>query len=111
MAVTVLYRIESLETLYETLHHPEGAISGVVLGAIAEWVNGRDAGECEPRKLSREAARSAGLERFGLTEVEITVNSFAFVRTFRFITGDGNGWCSDGDSLNTARWDGEARPE
>ena len=100
IAVTVLYRIADLRRLYDTVHHPEGTISAMVLGAVGRFVVEHDARDCGPGVVCREVPALADLQRFGLEDVEVTVNTFAFVRTYRLITGDGHAW-SCGDVLNT----------
>lgn len=110
VAVMVGYRISDLLRLYETLHHAEATISCIVLGAVGEFVVARESSDCGPGELAREVIRAADLGRYGLDDIAVTVTSFAFVRTYRFITGDGNCW-SIGDHLDTSREDLEARSQ
>lgn len=108
VAVTVLYRIADLRRLYDSCHHAEGTISAVVLGTVGEFVAARDALDCSPAAIVREVGRLAELERFGLDDISVTVNTFAFVRTLRLITGEGTSWQS-GDRLDTARAIGDPK--
>ena len=101
VAVTVRYRIADLLRLYETLHHAEGTIANIVLGAVGEFVVGNDLVGCHPERLSPAVAKAADLSRYGLDDVGVTVQTFASVRTFRFITGDGHAW-GYGDPLETS---------
>jgi hypothetical protein len=104
VAVMVGYRINDLLRLYETLHHAEATIANTVLGAVGEFVVTHDSDECGPAALGAAAGASADLERYGIADVSVTVNSFAFVRTYRLITGEGHSW-SHGDFLDTSRED------
>jgi hypothetical protein len=108
LALTVLYRIADLRRLYNSCHHAEGTISAVVLGAAGEFVSSQTAVGCSPGAIAKEVARLAGLERFGLADVEVTLNTFAFVRTLRLITGEGTSW-QTGDRLDTHRALGEPK--
>lgn len=108
VAVTVLYRVANLRLLYDSCHHAEGTICGVVLGAVGEFVASKRSTDCSPRAIVEEMGRLAKLERFGLTDVTVAVNTFAFVRTLRLITGEGTSW-TIGDRLDTARAVGEPK--
>lgn len=102
VAVTVRYRIADLLKLYETLHHAEGTVANIVLGCVGEFVTGNNLSGCTPEALGREVAARANLAAYGLSDVAVTVMTFASVRTFRFITGEGHAW-GYGDQLETSR--------
>lgn len=108
VAVTITYQIADLRLLYDTLHHPEGTLQAIVLGAVGRWVVEHEAGECSPAALCAAVPTLINLERFGLSGTEVSVITFAFVRTFRFITGDGHGW-QEGGRLDTEREDNDPR--
>lgn len=108
VAVMVGYVINDLLLLYHTLHHAEGTIHSEVLGAIGRFVTSRESRNCGPVELAAAATSAVDLEQFGLGDVSITVTSFAYVRTYRLITGEGHTW-SHGDSLDTDR-EGKGTP-
>ncbi|HSF40343.1 MAG TPA: SPFH domain-containing protein [Thermoanaerobaculia bacterium] len=105
IAVTAGYRIADLRRLYETLHHGEATISNLILGAVGEFVVSRNAADCSPLSLTKEVGGRVDLHQYGLEDVTVTVVSFAFVRTYRFITGDGHSWGWGNDNLDTTRDD------
>lgn len=94
VATTIGYRIADLLRLYETLHHAEGSLLALVAGSVGNFVGSVSKLECSPNRLSETLQGDAG--------PHMTVNTFAFVRTFRFITGEGHAY-SYGDGLETSR--------
>jgi hypothetical protein len=107
VCVTVGYSIADLLLLYQSLHHPEEAVQAEVMGAVARVVTGLRSDECRPAQIGAAATGVVDLHRFGLTDFEITVVSYAIVRTYRFITGEGFTW-RHGESLETTREAGVA---
>lgn len=105
VSLVVGYRIADLLRLYETLHHAEGTILGVVMSAVGAFVVSRTSAECSPEALAAQVAPLCRLERYGLADISVTVVSFAYVRTYRMITGEGHAW-SSGEPLDTSRADG-----
>lgn len=102
IAVTMRYSISDLLTLYNTLHHAEGTLANIVLGAVGEFVVNNDLADCRPAALSAWVEGRIKLERYGLKDVAVTVMTFAAVRTYRLIMGDGTSWLA-GDNLDTSR--------
>jgi SPFH domain/Band 7 family protein len=107
VAVMVGYQIDDLLLLYRTVHHAEGTIHAEIMGAIGQFVTSNDARSCAPPALAGAVAKLADLERFGLGAVTVTVTSFAYVRTYRLITGEGHTW-NHGDTLDTDKEKGAA---
>lgn len=104
VAVAVRYSIADLMLLYNTLHHAEGSIANIVLGAVGEYVVSHPLAECQPQSLCDSVTSKVTpyLSRCGLRDVGVTVMTFAAVRTYRLIMGDGHAWLA-GDSLDTTR--------
>jgi regulator of protease activity HflC (stomatin/prohibitin superfamily) len=100
ISVQVGYQIADLVRLYQTLHHAEGTIASTVQGAVGAFVVGHRSSECAPEELAQSVAEAVNLGRYGLSDVTISVVNFAFVRTYRIITGDAQPWMQGG-ALNT----------
>lgn len=101
IAINLGYRIGDLLKLYETLHDADGTIGAMVAGAVGEFVATRNSWEVTPDALAEAVESNVSLEQFGVTGVRVSVQTFAFVRTFRFITGEGASW-SHGSYLDTS---------
>ena len=110
IAVSMRYSIADLMMLYQSLHHAEGSLANIVMGAVGEFVVDHTLAECRPSVLGTWVAERAQLERYGLRDVAVTVMTYAAVRTYRLIMGDGTAWLA-GDHLDTAREHSTARPD
>lgn len=102
IAVSLRYAISDLLTLYNTLHHAEGTLANIVLGAVGEFVMDHVLADCQPRDIGSWVCDHINLDRYGLKDAAVTVMTFASVRTYRLIMGDGQAWLA-GDYLDTTR--------
>jgi hypothetical protein len=84
------YRIESILTLYQTLHQAEETLGQQAVGLVAEYVANNNLTECAPAKLAAAVSEKLNLSRFGLNETSFLITDFAVVHTYRFIS-DGVG--------------------
>lgn len=102
IAVNLGYKIADLLKVYNTLHSAESSLAAITVGAVGEYIVNSLAVDCTPAALMFfvQEKVNARLEEFGFSDVEISVQTFAFVKTYRFITGDGHAW-SQGDILDT----------
>lgn len=100
IAVTVRYRIDDLLRLYQTLHHAEGTIANIVMGAVGEYVVTHSLSECGPASFGLAVTERSDLSAYGLADVAVTVVTFASVKTYRLITGEGGSF-GYGDQLQT----------
>lgn len=102
ISVSLRYAISDLLVLYNTLHHAEGTLANIVLGAVGEFVMEHNLVDCQPGTIGPWVVKRINLSRYGLKDASITVLTFAAVKTYRLIMGDGQAWLA-GDSLDTAR--------
>lgn len=94
------YEISDIEKLYQKLHDAEDTVRSLASAAIAEYVNTHTSSECTPRLVEQEANKAFSLRKYGISSTKIDVITFAYVRTYRLITGEGY-FGKYGDSLET----------
>lgn len=79
------YSIKNIEKLYETIYHPESTLTAIAARSIASFVSTNNDSDVTPVKMSENAKSLVLVEDYGLGEIEISVTSFAKVKTFRLI--------------------------
>lgn len=101
IAGNVAYSIADIRRLYDSVHHAEDTIRSMASEALAEVVNG-SAGFVSPAAIAKSATELVAprLEQFGLTDIQICLTDFAFVRAYRMISDQR--WGNYGDQLNVA---------
>lgn len=72
------------------------------MGAIGTFIGKRKLADCASPLLAAAVSESVDLTRFGISEVSVNVTSFAAVKTYRLITGEGHSY-SYGDTLETSQ--------
>ena len=93
------YRVEDVEPLYNKLHMAEETISRKTQGIISRYIAWHEFEDCSPEKVMQHVDNTIKFEQYGLADVEFVLKDFAVVRTYRFITGELDGYM--GNSLNT----------
>lgn len=79
------YRIDDLEKLFQTLHHPESTIQQFAKAAIAEYISETDANHLHLKKIKEIVTRSIDFEMYGLADVEIMINEIVIAKTYRLV--------------------------
>lgn len=92
------YSIGCIETLYDTLFHPETSIQNIAMAEITSFVYKKDLAEIKIEDLEKEVLNKLrGLE-YGLEFKYFKVTNFAVVRTFRLIKDES--WIDEGLRMN-----------
>lgn len=91
------YRIESILTMYQTLHQAEETLGQQVVSFVLEYVASRDLKDCTPHKITDAITEQLDLERYGLKDGAFILTDLAVVRSYRVINeGVGHSrWVSD----------------
>lgn len=103
LALNLGFRIDDLLKLYNNLHDAHGTLCTIVAGEAGDFVARNFSRDVLPSTLADHLSGIVS-ERFadcGLSEVSISIQTFAFVRTYRFITGEGQKWGHSGEDLDT----------
>lgn len=79
------YSIADIHRLYSTVHDAAATIANVCQCAIAEVVLSSTTDACSPAAIAAEATKLVKFDQYGLSEAEICITDFAFVKTFRII--------------------------
>lgn len=95
------YEVFDIRQLYETLHHAEDTVTNLACSALAEYVGKHDSLECTPESTEHGANSLIDLEQYGIGGTDISIITFAYVKTYRLITGSGEVYAA-GENLNTA---------
>lgn len=88
------YKITNIETLYQTLFHPEGMISNVAMSDCAEYVFNTNLVDIEPDKIEKIVLEKLNAKDYGLEFDYFKITNFAAVKTFRLIQ-DGQSWIAN----------------
>lgn len=107
VAGSLRYAIADIELLYQTLHHAESTLMDLAGGIVARTITQLARSECTADAIEAAVRRELDIQQYGLTDAELYVTSFAFVRTYRLIQ-DGR-WSVQDDRLNTVSAEGAQR--
>jgi hypothetical protein len=86
------YTIENVETLFNTMSHPEMTLGSMVMSYIAEYVSNNDCSAITPTKLETEVDKKMFEMKYGLKDINVRITTFAKVRTFRLIQDSSGLW-------------------
>lgn len=111
LSAAVGFVISDILMLYQSVHDFGNSLGNLVLSAIAEYVQSHDALECTPQRIAPAVASALDGSRFGLSDMQVFITDFAFVRTYRFITDQRWGVFSGSQDVQTTYADGEPKPE
>lgn len=89
-SLVIIYSVTDLQTLYDTLHYPDRVLEAEAAGLLAEYISSRPSAQISSKGLQDFISNNMDLSRYGLQCHEIRTASFAAVRTYRLITGDGD---------------------
>jgi hypothetical protein len=97
------YSVADIGKLYDRLHHAEDTLRTFTGAALAEHVQSTARALLKPDSLASAATAKLHhqLEQCGLTDVEVSLTDFAFVRTYRLVQ-DGR-YQSHNDPLDTSK--------
>ena len=87
ISVVVCFRIMDIELLYTNIQRVDQTIMGMVMGKVATSVTSLRSEECTPNKVERYVQDEInGLaDDWGIEFYLISVNTFAYVKTYRLI--------------------------
>ncbi len=86
VSASVSYVIKDVELLHTSPHYPENVIGQEASQMVASFVNSRDAAAITP-ELLRAYMSTLDLSAYGLGEVQVCINNFAVVQTYRLVQG------------------------
>ena len=111
LSAAVAFVISDILRLYESVHDFGNSLGNLALSAIAEYVQAHDGSDCVPGKIQAAAAEAIDGARFGLSEMQVFITDFAFVRTYRLISDQRWGVFSGAQDVQTTHADGEPREQ
>lgn len=80
------YEIKNISILYETMYEPEATISGIAMGAIADYIYTHSSENIDIGDIEKSVLKSLNLDKYGLSVTYYKLINFAVVRTYRLIT-------------------------
>lgn len=99
LGAAVAYSIEDVNKLYSSLHDADATIMNLCQVAIAQIVLLQNAADLNPIDLGNKATEIVNLQQYGLTNIQVCITDFAFVKTFRLIQDSRYSYTS---GINTA---------
>jgi regulator of protease activity HflC (stomatin/prohibitin superfamily) len=85
VTAVLAYTIGDLQTLYQTVHQPEGTIANLVLSEIAKCVSSHTLAECSAASVEAHATDALRLGIHGLNGTQVRVVGYVVARTYRII--------------------------
>lgn len=79
------YTINDIQTLYNTLYHPEITLNSMAMGFIGEFVRDNVINEIYPSVIEEFVNSKINASEYGLKNLTVRVTTFAIVKTFRLI--------------------------
>jgi len=79
------YSITSIETLYNTLYHPESTIQNMAMSEISEFIYKNDLEDIKPLVIEKAVLEKLNAENYGIKFEYFKITNFAVVRTYRII--------------------------
>lgn len=84
------YKIADIQTLYNTLYHPETTLVNMTIGTIGDFVRSKDVIEITPSLIEKFVNDNIKASDYGLKDLSVKVTTFAIVKTYRLIQDGSN---------------------
>lgn len=81
------FEIEDVAKLYNTLHDATDTIDAIAASVVSNYIHERRFAEVKPIEMQDHTNKHLDLGRFGLSNSEYFITSFAHAKAYRFITG------------------------
>lgn len=85
ISAIVGYSIKDIFKVYNSVSKIEGAVTGKVMGAIADFVSRMTLVNCKPSDIEDSVKSSIGEMDWGINIEELKITSYAVVKTYRLI--------------------------
>lgn len=82
---SVGYEIINIETLYSTMYEPEATISGIAMGAVADYIYSHNSVDINMLEIESQVLKKLDLAKYGIAVSYYKLINFAVVRTYRLI--------------------------
>ncbi len=92
------YSITCIETLYNTLYHPEITITNMAMSEVAEFVFENDIKDISPKIIEVKVLEKLNAGNYGLKFEYFRLTSFAIVSTYRLIQDQS--WIAEGLNMS-----------
>lgn len=79
------YSVKDIETLYNTLYHPEETLQNIAMSEVANFVFTNDIKDVTPDSIEKAVLSKFNDNDYGLNFEYFKVANFAVVKTFRLI--------------------------
>lgn len=86
------YSITNIETLYNTLYHPETTILNMSMSEVSTMIFKSDCQDINPIDIERDALLTLNEKDYGIKIEYFKITNFAIVRTFRIIQDSTYSW-------------------
>lgn len=83
------YSIIDISKLFNTLYMPDMTIANIAMGKVADYICNHNLSECTPQAIENNVTSAFGDSDYGLKFERIKLTTFANVRTYRLINGEG----------------------
>lgn len=84
LSLIIQYSVSDVFTLYNTLYHPEMTIQNMIMGSAANFITSNKLSDCSVNKI-QDSFKSIELDKYGIKLENISVGTYAIVKTFRLI--------------------------
>lgn len=79
------YEISNIGILYDTMYEPESTITGIAMGAIADYIYSHASSDINTDDIEKTVLKNLDLTKYGILVSYYKLINFAIVRTYRLI--------------------------
>lgn len=79
------YEISNIGTLYDTMYEPESTITGIAMGAIADYIYSHNSADINTDDIEKTVLENLDLTKYRISVSYYKLINFAVVRTYRLI--------------------------
>lgn len=83
--LTVLYQIQDIKQVFDTMSNPEYVLLSRIQGMITDYVSQKTKKELDARTVEAQVTQSAKAIGLGLSGVQLYITGWAFCRTYRLM--------------------------
>ena len=95
------YEISKIETLYNTMYLPEGTISNIIMGELANYIYTHNIKDMTPEGIEKSVMSKLNLSEYGINVIYFKLINFAVVKTYRLIQY--HSWFNEGIRLTDSK--------
>ena len=95
------YTIQDIETLYETIYHPEVTLQNIAMSEVANFIFANKIEDITPESLGDAVLQKLEAKNYGISFEYFKITNFAVVKTYRLIQD--TSWSHEGLNMDAKK--------